>query len=55
MEQILLHLVVDFPVLFMVFVIIMVEFGDPEMRKSAQDYCDRNRENRRGRRKALAE
>ena len=42
MQQFLLDLIVVFPVVFAIFAIVMVEFGDPEMRKSAQEYNKRH-------------
>ncbi len=41
MQQLLLDLIIIVPVFFMIFAIILVEFGDPEMRKSAQEYQER--------------
>ena len=42
MQQFLLDLLIIFPVVFAIFAIVMVEFGDPEMRKSAQEYNKRH-------------
>ena len=42
MQQFLLDLLIVFPVVFAIFAIVMVEFGDPEMRKSAQEYNKRH-------------
>jgi hypothetical protein len=41
MQQLLLDLIVIVPLFFMVFAIVLVEFGDPQMRKSAQEYHER--------------
>ena len=41
MQQFLLDLIIIVPVLFMVYAIVLVEFGDPQMRKSAQEYHER--------------
>ncbi len=41
MQQFLLDMITIVPVLFMIFAIVLGEFGDPEMRKSAQEYHKR--------------
>lgn len=41
MQQFLLDLIIVIPLFFMVYAIVLVEFGDPEMRKSAQEYHKR--------------
>ena len=41
MQQFLLDLIIIVPVLFMIYAIVLVEFGDPKMRKSAQEYQER--------------